>query len=124
MRINYNDPIHQLNLLINTVLEEKLIHKELDAQILVSKDEMIALIRHARARATFPEHFAYIDEKRSKLESKNAKLHEKKERVPTLEERSEIFDQISKNEEAIANLGKAPVSIVSRGVTIAVSLQG
>lgn len=124
MRINYNDPIHQLNLLINTVLEEKLIHKELDAQILVSKDEMIALTRHARARATFPEYFADIDAKRSKLESKNAKLHEKKERVPTLDERSEIFDQISKNEEAIANLSKVPTSIVSRGVTIAVSLQG
>lgn len=124
MRINYNDPIHQLNLLINTVLEEKLIHKELDAQILVSKDEMITLIRHARARATFPEYFADIDAKRSKLESKNAKLHEKKERVPTLDERSEIFDQISKNEEAIANLSKVPTSIVSRGVTIAVSLQG
>lgn len=124
MRIAYHNPIHQLNLLINQVLEEQSINPSLEVTILVSKDEMLQLVKHADARRTFPEHFQERDEQRRKLESATAKLHESKERKTTLQEREQVFAQISANEEQLHLLDTIiPRSLKSRGVQINVSLR-
>lgn len=124
MRIIYSNPIHQLNLLIDTAVEEKMIHPDLDVTIHVTKDEMISLIRHADARKTFTSYFEEQDEKRRKLESKIGKLHAKKERLTTLEEREQVFDEISSLEAAIAALSNVPMSVTSRGIPVVVTLRG
>ena len=124
MRIQYHNPIHHLNILLNQVLEEKMIKPGLEATILVTKDEMVQLVRHADSRKAFPEYFAELDEKRRKLESKTAKLHQNKEKLTTLEERERVFNQISENEQAMAKLDTIPTTLISRGVAINVSMRG
>lgn len=126
MRISYADQLFQLKVLVDKVLKDKEeFGNSAAAEIIVSKDEMIAIAQHRDAKVLFPDFFAPIVERKVAIEHELINLQEQINRVARLAERQEIFNKISDLEMEAHELNhKTPMTLTLRGVTVRVSLRG